>query len=141
MTYILGSIHHIADQEYLDGILWPTLHYQSEVSFDNDTWDAYQRVNKIFADRISEEAADGDLIWVHDYHLLLLPRLLRELLRVQNKRCPIGYFLHTPFSADDFWRGLPVQKQLLDGVLGSDLIGFHTDEYKANFASACGSYM
>lgn len=140
MTYILGFIHHIADQEYLDGVLWPTLHYQSGVSFDNETWDAYQRVNKIFADRISE-AADGDLIWVHDYHLLLLPRLLRELLRVQNKRCAIGYFLHTPFPADDFWRGLPVQKQLLDGVLGSDLIGFHTDEYKANFASACGSYM
>ncbi|KZN87850.1 Alpha,alpha-trehalose-phosphate synthase [Penicillium chrysogenum] len=126
---------------FSNGVLWPTLHYQSEVSFDNETWDAYQRVNKIFADQISEEAADGDLIWVHDYHLLLLPRLLRERLYAQNKRCPIGYFLHTPFPADDFWRGLPVQKQLLDGVLGSDLIGFHTDEYKANFAGACGSHI
>ncbi|KAJ5862008.1 hypothetical protein N7455_006076 [Penicillium solitum] len=136
VVYLNGGLAQSHYNGFSNGILWPTLHYQSEVSFDNDTWDAYQRVNKIFADRISEEAADGDLIWVHDYHLLLLPRLLRELLRVQNKRCPIGYFLHTPFSADDFWRGLPVQKQLLDGVLGSDLIGFHTDEFKANFASA-----
>lgn len=111
------------------------------MSFDNETWDAYQRVNKIFADRISEEAVDGDLIWVHDYHLLLLPRLLRERLHAQNKRCPIGYFLYTTFPADDFWRGLPVQKQLLDGVLGSDLIGFYTDEYKANFAGACSSHV
>ncbi|KXG51560.1 Glycosyl transferase, family 20 [Penicillium griseofulvum] len=111
------------------------------MSFGNETWDAYQRVNEIFADRISEEAADGDLIWVHDYHLLLLPRLLRERLHAQNKRCPIGFFLHTPFPADDFWRGLPVQKQLLDGVLGSDVIGFHTDEYKANFAGACSSHI
>ncbi|KAJ5981493.1 hypothetical protein N7522_013914 [Penicillium canescens] len=126
---------------FSNGVLWPTLHYQSEVSFDNETWDAYQRVNQIFADRISEEAADGDLIWVHDYHLLLVPRLLRDCLRAQNKRCPIGFSLHTPFPADDFWRGLPVQKQLLDGVLGSDIIGFHTDEYKANFSGACGSHL
>ncbi|OQE71155.1 hypothetical protein PENNAL_c0110G11013 [Penicillium nalgiovense] len=126
---------------FSNGVLWPTLHYQSEVVFDNETWEAYQRVNRIFADRISEEAADGDLIWVHDYHLLLLPGLLRERLHAQNKRCPIGYFLHTPFPADDFWRGLPFQKQLLEGALGSDLIGFHTDEYKANFASACGVHL
>ncbi|CAI7592115.1 unnamed protein product [Penicillium palitans] len=95
---------------FSNGVLWPTLHYQSEASFGNETWDAYQRVNQIFAKRISEEAADG-------------------------------YFLHTPFPADDFWRGLPVQKQLLDGVLSSDLVGFHTDEYKANFAGACRSYI
>ena len=121
--------------------MWPTLHYQSGVSFDKGTWDAYQRVNKIFADRISEEAADGDLIWVHDYHLLLLPALLRERLHAQSKRCAIGYSLHTPFPADDFWRGLPVQKELLDGILGSDVIGFHTDEYKVNFAGACASHL
>ncbi|OQD96087.1 hypothetical protein PENSOL_c017G03400 [Penicillium solitum] len=94
------------DRESVDKALAKENAAASGVSFDNETWDAYQRVNKIFADRISEEAADGDLIWVHDYHLLLLPRLL----------------------PDDFWRGLPVQKQLLDGVLGSDLIGFHTDD-------------
>jgi len=96
-------------------------------------------VNEAFADRISEEAVDGDLIWVHDYHLLLLPLLLRERLQSQNKCCPIGFFLHTPFPVDDFWRGLPVQKDLLRGVLGSDIIGFHTDEYMKNFAGACGT--
>jgi trehalose 6-phosphate synthase len=104
---------------------------------DTEAWYAYQRVNEIFADRVSDEAADGDLIWVHDYHLFLLPRLLRKRLQAQNKRCPVGFSLHTPFPADDFWRGLPVQEELLDGILGSDLIGFHTDEYKKNFLGAC----
>lgn len=104
---------------------------------NQDAWDAYKRVNGIFADRVSKEARDGDLIWVHDYHLLLLPQLLRDRLHKQKKRCPIGFSLHTPFPADDFWRGLPVQEELLHGILGSDIIGFHTDEYKKNFVTAC----
>ncbi|CDM32873.1 CAZyme family GT20 [Penicillium roqueforti] len=140
-VYLDESLAQSHYNGFSNGVLWPTLHYQSDASFDNESWDAYQRVNTIFADRISEEAADGDLIWVHDYHLLLLPRLLRERLHAQNKRCAIGFSLHTPFPADDFWRGLPVQKALLDGVLGSDLVGFHTDEYKTNFAGACRSHI
>ncbi|KAJ9483155.1 hypothetical protein VN97_g10257 [Penicillium thymicola] len=126
---------------FSNGTLWPLLHYQSGSSFNTVTWNAYQRVNEVFAEKISEDAADGDLIWVHDYHLLLLPRLLRERLHAQNKRCPIGFSLHTPFPADDYWRGLPVQKELLYGVLGSDVIGFHTDEYKANFHHTCGTHI
>lgn len=102
-----------------------------------EAWDAYQQVNEAFADRISEEAEDGDLIWVHDYHLLLLPSMLRQRLNLQSKCCPIGFFLHTPFPVDDFWRGLPVQETILRGVLGSDIIGFHTEEYKKNFIGAC----
>jgi trehalose 6-phosphate synthase len=104
---------------------------------NSEAWEAYQRVNEMFADIISKEAADGDLIWVHDYHLFLLPSLLRERLQAQKKRCPIGFFLHTPFPVDDFWRGLPVQEDLLHGILGSDVIGFHTDEYMKNFTGAC----
>lgn len=104
---------------------------------NTEAWDAYQRVNEIFADVICKEAADSDLIWVHDYHLFLLPSLLRERLQAQKKRCPIGFFLHTPFPVDDFWRGLPVQEDLLHGVLGSDIVGFHTDEYLKNFTGAC----
>lgn len=117
-------------------MLWPILHYQSEYDFRTELWEAYESVNRIFAERIAEEAGDGDLIWVHDYHLLLLPRLLRELLDAQSKRCPIGFSLHTPFPANDFWKGLPVQKELLDGMLASDVISFHTDEYKENFIGA-----
>lgn len=118
-------------------MLWPILHYQSDYDFRTELWDAYKRVNQIFAERVADEACNGDLIWIHDYHLLLLPRLLRDLLDAQSKHCPIGFSLHTPFPADDFWKGLPVQKELLDGMLASDVISFHTDEYKTNFVGAC----
>jgi trehalose 6-phosphate synthase len=121
----------------LDGIAWPILHYQSGVDFNEDAWKSYQKVNEIFADSVAESASDGDLIWIHDYHLLLLPAYLRDRLEKQGKKCPIGFTLHTPFPAEDFWRALPVQKELLAGVLACDLIGFHTDEYKRNFIECC----
>ncbi|PWY77802.1 alpha,alpha-trehalose-phosphate synthase subunit [Aspergillus eucalypticola CBS 122712] len=116
---------------FSNAILWPILHYQSGINFEDGPWEAYQRVNEIFADTIAEAAKPGSLIWVHDYHLMLLPRLLRD--RLAGKNCAIGFSLHTPFPAGDFWRGLPVQKELLRGLLASDVIGFHTDEYKRNF--------
>lgn len=90
----------------LDCVLWPVLHYQSAYDFRTELWEAYQRVNQSFAERIAAEAGDGNLIWIHDYHLLLLPRLLRDLLDAQSKHCPIGFSLHTPFPAEVFWKGL-----------------------------------
>ncbi|KAL5050969.1 hypothetical protein BDW71DRAFT_80990 [Aspergillus fruticulosus] len=122
---------------FSNGIAWPILHYQSGVDFNEDAWKAYQKVNAIFADSVADSASDGDLIWIHDYHLLLLPAYLRDRLKKQGKKCPIGFTLHTPFPAEDFWRALPVQKELLAGVLACDLIGFHTDEYKRNFIECC----
>ncbi|KAB8077030.1 glycosyl transferase [Aspergillus leporis] len=122
---------------FSNSVLWPILHYQSGVTFNEDAWEAYQRVNEIFADTVADQAANGDLIWVHDYHLLLLPSLLRERLEKQGKNCSIGFTLHTPFPADDFWRALPVQKGLLKGLLASDVLGFHTDEYRRNFTESC----
>ncbi|RDW72692.1 trehalose-6-phosphate synthase [Aspergillus mulundensis] len=122
---------------FSNGIAWPILHYQSGVDFNEDAWKAYQKVNEIFADTVAQSAADGDLIWIHDYHLLLLPAYLRDRLTKAGKHCPIGFTLHTPFPAEDFWRALPVQKELLSGVLACDLIGFHTDEYKRNFIECC----
>ncbi|KAB8219263.1 glycosyl transferase [Aspergillus novoparasiticus] len=123
--------------KFSNSVLWPILHYQSGVTFNEDAWEAYQRVNEIFADTVAKEAANGDLIWVHDYHLLLLPSLLRERLKKQGKNCPIGFTLHTPFPAEDFWRAIPVQKDLLKGLLACDVIGFHTDEYRRNFTESC----
>ncbi|KAL4785973.1 glycosyl transferase [Aspergillus varians] len=122
---------------FSNGIAWPILHYQSGVDFKEDAWKAYQRVNEIFADTVADSASSGDLIWVHDYHLLLLPEYLRDRLKKQGKKCAIGFTLHTPFPAQDFWRALPVQKDLLAGVMACDLIGFHTDEYRRNFAECC----
>ncbi|KAL4875402.1 glycosyl transferase [Aspergillus karnatakaensis] len=123
--------------EFSNGIAWPILHYQSGVSFDEAAWKSYQKVNTIFADTLASEVQNGDLVWVHDYHLLLLPAYLRERLKAQGKNCAIGFTLHTPFPAEDFWRSLPVQKDLLAGVLACDLVGFHTDEYKRNFVECC----
>lgn len=120
-----------------DQILWPTLHYQSGVIFKDASWEAYRKVNELFAEAVADAANDGDLIWVHDYHLMLLPRMLRERLGKQGKKCPIGFSLHTPFPAADFWRTLPVAKELLEGLLASNVVGFHTDEYKENFVNSC----
>ena len=113
------------------------MHYQSGINFNEEAWTAYQRVNEIFADIVAAEAKTNDLIWIHDYHLMLLPSLLRERLEKQGKRCAIGFSLHTPFPAEDFWRGLPVHADLLRGVLASDVIGFHTCEYRRNFVGGC----
>lgn len=107
------------------------------MDFDEEAWEAYQRVNEIFANTVADAVSSGDLVWVHDYHLLLFPSYLRERLKEQGKECLIGFTLHTPFPAADFWRALPVQKQLLAGVLACNLIGFHTDEYKWNFVECC----
>ncbi|KAL4999895.1 glycosyl transferase [Aspergillus recurvatus] len=122
---------------FSNGIAWPILHYQSGVNFDEGAWNSYQKVNKIFANTVADSVSSGDLIWVHDYHLLLMPQYLRERLKSQGKKCPIGFTLHTPFPAEDFWRALPVQKELLAGVLACDVVGFHTDEYKRNFVECC----
>lgn len=111
------------------------------MDFDERVWKSYVRVNEIFADTIANEAVDGNLIWVHDYHLLLLPKLLRGRLEIHGKRCVIGFTWHTPLPGDDFWKALPVKKELLDGVLAADVIGFHTDEYKRNFTKTCSSIL
>jgi trehalose 6-phosphate synthase len=137
-VFLDEKLAHSHYNDFSNGIAWPILHYQSGVSFDEDAWKAYQRVNEIFADAVANEVQNGDLVWVHDYHLLLLPAYLRSRLKKLGKtNCPIGFTLHTPFPAEDFWRSLPVHNELLEGVLACNLIGFHTDEYKRNFIECC----
>ncbi|RAK97820.1 glycosyltransferase family 20 protein [Aspergillus ibericus CBS 121593] len=122
-----------------DSILWPLLHYHpGEIVFDEAAWDAYREANRLFAKTIAHEARDGDLIWVHDYHLMLLPENLREELSALGKNnIRIGFFLHTPFPSSEIYRILPVRSQLLRGVLQCDLIGFHTYDYARHFLSCC----
>lgn len=106
--------------------------------FDEAAWDAYREANGLFAETIANEAREGDLIWVHDYHLMLLPELLREKLRQMGKsNIRIGFFLHTPFPSSEIYRILPVRSELLRGVLQCDLIGFHTYDYARHFLSSC----
>lgn len=130
---VIGDI----DSDYLDSILWPILHYQSGVIFNGSAWESYQKVNELFADSILREVSNGSLVWIHDYHLMLLPRLLRQGLSKKGIKCAIGFSLHTPFPACDFWKALPVHNELIKGMLASDLIGFHTDTYRQNFIGAC----
>lgn len=94
-------------------------------------------MNQRFALQIAEEADSGDIIWVHDYHLMLLPRMLRAELEKRGKSARIGFSLHTPFPSSEIFRTLPVNKDILDGLLNSDLIGFHTDDYMEHFLESC----
>lgn len=118
---------------YANSTLWPLLHYMMErASFSQDWWKSYREVNQKFADVILELAEDGDLIWIHDYHLFLLPSLLRN----SGKGLRIGFFLHTPFPSSEVFRVLPQRDELLRGVLGADVIGFHTYSYLRHFRSS-----
>ncbi len=114
--------------------LWPLFHdLVAQPVIDHEWWEVYKRVNERFADRIAElDPPEDALLWVHDYHLLLLPQLLRERLGDR----PIGFFLHTPFPAPELVARLPWREELLDGVLGADVVGFHTTLYSGNFRRA-----
>ena len=113
--------------------LWPLFHYFMEyTAFEAHEWEAYVRVNKKFADATLEQINDGDTVWVHDYQLMLVPHLIRE----QRPNVTIGFFLHIPFPSYEIFRTFPWREELLEGVLGSDLIGFHTYDYERHFLSS-----
>ncbi|KAH6677198.1 glycosyl transferase [Halenospora varia] len=131
----------LADRHYngfSNSILWPLFHYHpGEITFDESAWAAYKEVNRLFAKTMAQDVQDGDLIWVHDYHLMLLPEMLREEIGSTKKNVKIGFFLHTPFPSSEIYRILPVRESLLLGVLHCDLIGFHTYDYARHFLSSC----
>jgi trehalose 6-phosphate synthase/phosphatase len=118
---------------YSNGALWPVLHDRVDhPSPDDDAWALYRAVNERYADAVTERLRPGDRVWVHDYQLLLVPRLVRE-------RCPdarIGFFLHTPFPDPASFATLPHATELLDGLLGADVVGFHTSTYARRFLHA-----
>ena len=116
---------------FCNGTLWPLFHYFPERAIYNPTyWDWYVRVNERFAEAVASVYRPGDLIWVHDYHLMLAPAILRRRL---GPDAPIGFFLHIPFPSYEVFRALPWREELLRGVLGSDLVGFHTFDYVNHF--------
>ena len=122
----------------LDSILWPLFHYHpGEITFDEAAWNAYKETNRLFARAIAKDVQDGDLVWVHDYHLMLLPAMLREEIAATKSNIKIGFFLHTPFPSSEIYRILPVRNEVLNGVPHCDLIGFHTYDYARHFLSSC----
>lgn len=113
--------------------LWPLFHYFLEYTeFEKDHWEAYKRVNQKFADVVLETIEEGDTVWIHDYQLLLLP----ELIKAKKPNVTIGFFLHIPFPSYEIFRTFPWREELLKGMLGSDLIGFHTYDYERHFLSS-----
>ena len=113
--------------------LWPLFHYFTEYTeFKKTHWEAYKRVNQKFADVVLDTIEDGDTVWVHDYQLLLLPALIKE----QKPDVTIGFFLHIPFPSYEIFRTFPWREELLTGMLGADLLGFHTYDYERHFLSS-----
>src|SRR3954464_4468554 len=118
---------------FSNGVLWPLFHYLvDQIPLHVRDWEPYVEVNELFAEYAARQYQPGDLIWIHDYQLLLLPGLLRR--RLPDAR--IGFFLHIPFPSEELFRQLPTRDKLLEGMLGADLVGFHTPAYLRHFATS-----
>lgn len=131
----------LADRHYngfSNAIMWPLFHYHpGEITFDESAWEGYTEANRLFAKAVAKDVQDNDMVWVHDYHLMLMPAMLREEIGKTKKNVKIGFFLHTPFPSSEIYRILPVRNEILLGVLHCDLIGFHTYDYCRHFLSSC----
>ncbi|XP_058092649.1 alpha,alpha-trehalose-phosphate synthase [UDP-forming] 1-like [Magnolia sinica] len=127
---------------YCNNILWRLFNYLGLPHEDcrpatthslQPQFDAYKKANQMFADMVARHYEDGDVVWCHDYHLMFLPKFLKEY----NSKMKVGWFLHTPFPSSEVHRMLPSRSELLISVLAADLVGFHTYDYARHFVSAC----
>jgi trehalose 6-phosphate synthase/phosphatase len=123
-------------QKHLHGFskntLWPLFHYFTEnTDYNHENWEAYIKVNQQYADTICELMEPGDTLWIHDYHLLLLPKMVRQI----RPDISVGLFVHIPFPSFEIFRLLPWREEILEGMLGADLIGFHIFDYVRHFMS------
>jgi len=117
---------------FSNSVLWPLFHYFSSLAdYDSQYFEAYVQVNQLFAEKIVPLLEPGDQVWIHDYQLMILP----HLLRTKRPDATIGFFLHIPFPSYEIFRLMPTEwkKTLLHGVMGADLIGFHTYDYVQHF--------
>ncbi len=113
--------------------LWPLFHYFTQYAeYSKSFWVYYKRSNQNFYNALQKIVSRQDIVWVHDYHLMLLPSMLRKAL----PEISIGFFLHIPFPSFEVFRFLPPRKEILEGVLGADLIGFHDYDYVRHFLSS-----
>jgi trehalose 6-phosphate synthase/phosphatase len=124
--------------EYYHGMcnrgLWPLMHFMTpNCHFVAHQWNRYTRVNRAFAEIAANEAQPGDSLWIQDFHLALVPRFVRE----RRRDIPIGIFWHVPFPPEQLLRILPWRDEFLEGMLGADLIGFHTQSYATHFLNCC----
>ena len=123
-------------EQYYNGfcndVLWPILHYESElVRFNPQMWESYIKVNQIFSDHICKIAKKDDVLWIHDFHLFLVPKMIKK----QRPDLKIGFFLHVPFPSSEIYRQLPCREEIVDSLIYADLIGFHDFSYLRHFGS------
>jgi trehalose 6-phosphate synthase/phosphatase len=120
-------------EQISNAVLWPICHDRIDrLPLRVDGWDAYEAVNARFADAVAEEYRPGDVVWVHDYQLLRVPALVRQ--RIPDAR--IGFFLHVPFPNPEIFFTLPNRHWLVEGMMGADVVGFHTRRYHGHFRAA-----
>ena len=115
--------------------LWPLFHYFPTLTHhEEEYWQEYQNVNRVFGEAVVKALQPDDVLWIHDYHLMLLPKLVRE----KFPEIPIGFFLHIPFPSWEIFRMLPRawREEIIEGLLGSSLIGFHTHDYARYFLNS-----
>ncbi|XP_023765538.1 alpha,alpha-trehalose-phosphate synthase [UDP-forming] 1 [Lactuca sativa] len=140
-VFLDEEIVHQYYNGYCNNILWPLFHYLGLPQEDRlattrsfqSQFAAYKKANQMFADVVNEHYEEGDVVWCHDYHLMFLPKCLKD----HNKNMKVGWFLHTPFPSSEIHRTLPSRSELLRAVLAADLVGFHTYDYARHFVSAC----
>ena len=125
---------------YCKTTLWPLFHYllwrddaTDRGVWDEYSWEAYVAANQAYADRVAAEYQPGDMVWVHDYHLLLVPHMLRKKVPEAH----IGLFMHSSFPSSEFFRCLPQRREVLEGMLGADLACFQNRPYSRHFVSCC----
>lgn len=118
---------------FCNNTIWPLFHYFNLYTrYDQSYWDSFKKVNEKFCDAILNIAKNDDTFWIHDYHLMLLPEMIRQRL----PKAKIGFFLHIPFPSYELFRLLPWRSEILTGILGADLVGFHTYDYVRHFLSS-----
>jgi trehalose 6-phosphate synthase/phosphatase len=118
--------------------VWPVFHYFTQYADFNETaWESYKRVNEKFSEIVLDIAEPDDIIWVHDYHLMLLPGLIRKKMPFAK----LGFFLHIPFPSYEIFRLFPWREEILEGLLGSDVVGFHTYGYAQHFLNSVQRFL
>jgi trehalose 6-phosphate synthase/phosphatase len=143
-VYITAKMHHRFYDVFCKQHLWLILHHVADVygplnqhnigaKAQQELWFTYSTVNNLFRDKVIEAFHQGDMVWIHGFHLMLLPSFLRRVLAMAK----IGYFFHTPFPSSEIWRTMTRRKDLLRGILAADQIGFHLYEYARHFITTC----
>lgn len=130
--------HHAFYNDISNGVFWPLYHNQTgRLPLTMPHWNEYQLINRLYADKLAEIVQPGDTVWIHDYHLQLLPKMIRD----KDLGVSIAFFLHIPFPPAEIFRMLPIREEILEGILGADTIGFHTESYARHFQQAVESIL